>query len=257
MRGDRASRRAARASRHVLRGLVIAAAAIACGGSKPAGPTIATFRLIATHPLAVTEPSDLALDAYGGTLWTVSNHPARVYQLDRDGNVLKTLKYQGQDLEGIAFDPLTHTLWVTEERNRDLVQLSLDGDVLGRHRLDLPGKPNSGPEGVCLDERGRMFLVNEKDPGLFIELDRNLGISARRPLSFAGDYSAISSSRQKGCFWIVSDKSQMLYLWSKPRGVIEEFPLSFTKAEGVAVDEAAKLIYIVSESGNALYVFQM
>ena len=246
---------AAGAVRRLCTAPLLATLLTPCGGSHAAGAPV--IRLLAAHTLAVSEPSDLTLDTSTHTLWTVTNHPARVCQLDVQGNLLKTLKYEGQDLEGIAYDPATRTLWVAEEREREIVQLSLDGDVLGRHRLPLAGKPNSGPEGICLDDRGRMFVLNEKEPGLFIELDRRLRISARRPLAFAGDYSAISYSRRKGCFWIVSDQSQKLFLWSGPKGVIAEFPLSFPKAEGVAVDEAANLIYIVSEAGNTLYVFQM
>jgi len=237
-------------------GALLAAGVLGCGVSQAVEP-LKTFRLVATHPLTISEPSDLTIDDSGKTLWTVTNKPAKVYQLDLDGNVTKTLNYVGQDLEGIVYDSASRTLWVTEERTRELVHLNLDGDVLGRKQLDLVGKKNHGPEGICLDDRGRMFLVNEKEPGLFIELDRNLAISARLPLGFAGDYSGITYDRKKRCFWIVSDESQKLYMWTKPKGVIGEFSLPILKAEGVAVDEVAKLIYVVSDSENKLYVFHM
>jgi len=240
----------------IVQGTLFAAALLAATVSLPADSSLKTLHLVATHPLTISEPSDLAIDPSGHTLWTVTNKPARVFQLDLEGNVTKTLAYVGQDLEGIAYDPTSRTLWVAEERTREIVHLSLDGDVLGRTTLDLPGKANHGPEGIALDDRGRMFLVNEKDPGLFIELTRDHAISARRPLAFAGDYSGISYDRKKGCFWIVSDQSQALFLWSKSKGVIGQFPLGFPKAEGVAVDEATKTVYVVSDSENKLYVYR-
>lgn len=207
--------------------------------------------------MAVPEPSDLAMDVSGKVLWTVSNHPARVHQLDLEGNVLKTLKFEGRDLEGIAFDPADRTLWVVEERTREIIHLSLDGDEIGRHRLDLPGKKNKGPEGICLDDRGHMFMVTEKEPGLFVELDARRAVAKRQRLGFALDYSAISYAPGSQGFWIMSDESQKLFLWTKRKGVIAELAVPFTKAEGVAVDEAARLIYIVSETDNKLYIYRM
>jgi uncharacterized protein YjiK len=236
---------------------LLAALVSGCSDSQAVEPSLKALHLEATHPLQISEPSDLAIDETGKTLWTVTNKPARVYQLDLEGNVVKTLKYEGEDLEGIAYDPASRTLWVAEERSREVVHLSLDGDVIARKGLDLAGKRNHGPEGICLDDRGRMFLVNEKDPGMLVELGKDLAITARRPLEFAGDYSGISYDRARGCFWIVSDESRKLYLWSRPKGVIGEFPLAFPKAEGVAVDEAAKRVYVVSDSENTLYVFRM
>ena len=79
----------------------------------------------------------------------------------------------------------------------------------------------------------------------------------KRPLAFALDYSGMAQSRKPGRFWIVSDQSQKLYLWDKAKGVVGECALPFPKAEGVAVDEAAKRIYIVSDSENTLYVYQL
>lgn len=242
--------------RTIVPGALIVSVVLASAASRAADPGLKALHLEATHPLTITEPSDLAIDETGRTLWTVTNKPARVYQLDLDGNVTKTLSYVGRDLEGIAYDPASRTLWVTEERTRELVHLSLDGEILGRTTLDLPGKPNHGPEGITLDDRGRMFLVNEKDPGLFVELNKDHAVSARRPLEFANDYSGITYDRKKACFWIVSDQSQALFLWSKSKGVIGQFPLGFPKAEGVAVDETARAVYVVSDSENKLYVYR-
>lgn len=224
--------------------------------SKPLHPPGAIgLDLIATYPLTVAEPSDLAIDESGTRLWTVGGTPDRVYQLDLHGKTVKTLSFVGADLEGVAYDRSDHTLWVAEENRRELVHLDLDGGVLSRHPLDLVGEKNSGIEGICLDDKGHLFALNEKRPGMFLELDSGHAISARRDVRFAKDYSGVAFDVKSGGFWIVSDQSQGLYLWSRKAGVVQRHPLPFRKAEGVAVDQATDRIYIVSDSENALYVY--
>jgi uncharacterized protein YjiK len=249
-----------RIGRVVVPVLALALLMLGRSESKPvARPEIQplSLRLLSTHALSFAEPSDLTINESGTVLWTVTNHPARVYQLDLNGNVVQTLHYAGADLEAIAYDRSDKTLWVVEERRREIIHLDLRGDVLSKTPLDLAGEPNSGPEGICLDEKHRMFLLNEKRPGLFVELNADLSIAAKQGLDFAKDYSGLAYDRKKACFWIVSDQSKKLYLWSKKKGVLGEYSLPFRKAEGVAVDEAANRIYIVSDSENKLYVYEM
>jgi uncharacterized protein YjiK len=236
-------------------GAMMGAIALGCNGSKPVEPKPSTLRLIASHPLSFPEPSDLTINESGTVLWTVTNHPEKVRQLDLDGTLVRTLPYDGNDLEGVVYDPSDSTLWVAEENRREVVHLDLNGNVLSRTALGLTGERNSGLEGICLDDAGRMFLLNEKHPGLFLETNPDLSIASQLTLTFADDYSGMSYDRQKSCYWIVSDQSQKLYLWSKPTGVAKEYPLSFPKPEGVAFDEAANLLYIVSDSTNTLYVY--
>lgn len=241
-----------------LLGLLASAPAADRADAKlPAPPPAAGLKLIASYALSLSEPSDLALDGSGMSLWTVTDRPGRVHQLRLDGTLIRTLKFVGEDLEGIAYDASDRTLWVAEENLRQVVHLDLEGKVLSRHPLGLTGKKNSGIEGLCLDAKGRMFVLNEKDPGLFLELDAKRSIATRRTLTFARDYSAITYDRDRDGFWIVSDQSQELYRCDRAAGVRQEFPLPFPKPEGIAVDAATKRAYLVSDSENRLYVFQL
>ncbi len=229
---------------------------LGCADSQPTSPSLPSLPSLGSYGLTVTEPSDLAIDETGTILWTVTNDPDSVYQLTTTGTRVKTLKYSGQDLEGVAYDPATQTLWVAEENQRSLVQLDLDGNVLARHDLSLTGEPNSGLEGICLDAGGAMFLLNEKLPGMFIPLNPDVSIASKDTLTFAGDYSGICYEPGSTNFWIVSDQSHRLYLWSKTTGVTKEYDLPFLKAEGVAFDPATNRVYVVSDSENRLYVYQ-
>jgi len=231
-----------------------------CGGGAkvtgPPPPQIPQLALIETHALTIPEPSDVAIDDTGTSLWMVGNNPERVYQLDLAGALLKTLPYDGHNLEGVAFDSRDRTLWVAEENRREVVHLDLNGGVLSRYALGLNGEQNSGLEGICLDDGGHVFVLNEKLPGMFIDLDAALVIATEDTLHFAKDYSGMTYDPQRACFWITSDQSERLFLWSKAGGVAAEYLLPFPKPEGVALDAAAHRIYVVSDSTKTLYVYQ-
>ena len=242
----------------VLFGLLAVPPVFAIVKAKPPGRQgLHELRFISSHPLDVPEPSDLTIDEAGTSLWTVADGSGKVYELTLDGHVVRALPFVGEDLEGIAYDRSDRTLWVAEENRREIVHLNLDGEVLSRHTLGLQGEKNSGLEGLCLDDKGHMFALNEKRPGLFLELDGNTSIAVRREVTFARDYSGITYDRKKGCFWIVSDQSQSLYAWKPGAGVLKEYSLPFRKAEGVAVDDASKRVYIVSDSEKRLYVYRL
>jgi uncharacterized protein YjiK len=232
---------------------------LACGADAPriSGPDGSRLVLLSSHSLAIEEPSGLALDASRTSLWTVGNHPQRIHRLSLDGRRQSTLDYKGDDMEGIACDPTDGTLWIVEEAQREVVHLSTGGRVLSRHQLELSGEANSGLEGICLDAEGAVYVLNEKRPGLFISLNTDLSIKSQQLLGFAQDYSSLDCDRSRDAFWVLSDQSQALYLWSPQGGVLGGYALPYSKAEGSAVDAAAGRIYIVSESGHMLYVYRI
>jgi uncharacterized protein YjiK len=236
------------------------AAALLAGCSKSSNPAAPAgtppITLLAVHPLAIREPSDLTIDETGTILWTVTNHPEKVYRLGLDGHVADSLSYIGQDLEGVAYDPRDHTLWLAEENLRQVVHIDLTGAVLAKYPLGLTGEQNKGLEGICLNDSGTVFVLNERDPGLFIRLRPDVSIATMTNLTFAGDYSGITYDLGKRCFVIVSDQSQAIYLWDETNHVLTSRALPFKKPEGVAYDPAANRIYLVSDASNALYVFE-
>jgi uncharacterized protein YjiK len=234
---------------------------IACGcggGGDPAKPAPGkTLPLEASYPLSIVEPSGLAIDDTGASLWTVTNNPSHVYRLDAAGTVVDTLKYDGRDLEGIEYDSRDGSLWVVEEDRRQVIHLDLAGRVLSRHTLALPGEPNSGLEGIGLGPDGRLCVLNEKNPALFVELADDFSIAQQWALGFAADVSGLCAGRDPDTYWIVSDQEQRLYLWSRDHGVLDEYSLPYPKAEGVAFDSVGNRIYIVSDSENRMFVYKL
>lgn len=212
--------------------------------------------LLYHQPLEVKEPSGLTLDPERKTLWAVGDN-SDVYQLDLRGGVLARFRGVGADLEGIAFSPKDSTLWVADEADNSLIQLSRSGQRLARHQLALRSEDNKGLEGICLDGQSRIFVLNEKKPGLFIALAPDLSIERRLTLTFARDYSDLAFEAQGGNFWVLSDQDQALFLWSPEQGVLRTFLLPFSNPEGVAVDPVGQRLYLVSDAEEGLYAFSL
>ena len=209
--------------------------------------------------LSFAEPSGLTYDPDTQTLWTVNDPPNnKIYNISLDGELLETLTFMGNDLEGIAFDINTNTLWIAEEGTSEIINVSLLGEELKREHLSLSQyNSDSGLEGLCLGNSGKFYLLKEKEPGLFIEVSQDFSTLTETELSFADDYSGICYDSTRDGFWIVSDESEKLYLWDLTNGVREEYPLNFPKAEGIVFIAETNSFYIVSDSEQKLYKFHI
>ncbi|OQX89028.1 hypothetical protein B6D60_00290 [candidate division KSB1 bacterium 4484_87] len=221
-------------------------------------PSDSRLQLIQAHRMEVTEPSGLSLDKSRQFLWTVNDPPSnQVYKIDLTGKIIETLTYSGDDLEGVTCDISEDALWIAEESKREIVKISFTGEELERHPIAISGNSKNGLEGITMTRDGEIWLVNEKDPGELIQLTSDFSIKYQFVLSVATDYSGICADTTDGRFWVVSDESQLLFLWDKKNGVIEQYSLPFKKAEGIAVDFDNDLFYIVSDSEQKLYVFKI
>ncbi len=242
-----------RKSRLGLLCLALGAFWLGCGSGSPIKPPTSRLNLVASRVLSINEPSGLAINDSATSLWAVTNQ--HVYHLDMSGQVIKRLNYDGVDLEGITYDRSDRTLWVAEEASREVVHLDLNGDVLSRTATGLTGVLNHGIEGICLDSSGRMFVLNEQDPGLLVELRADHTVATQQTLTFADDYSDLAASSELDHFWILSDQSRSISLLARPGGVVRQYTLPFPKPEGLAVDEAANRFYVVSDSTHTLYIY--
>lgn len=219
--------------------------------------------LLATFSLAISDPSGLALDPDGVHLWTVSDRPGvGIYKITLQGEIVKNLRFNSQDLEGIAVDPVDGTLWVVEERKREVVNVSREGVVLSSTFLEIPGNnPNDGLEGITIRPQNRHFYVlNEKNPRLLIHLDAQLAIQKITPIDFSGqffmgDIAGIDYNTRENTLWILSDQSAKIVVTDLDGNPLKFYDTGVTKGEGIAVDAVKRLVYIVSDSESELYVF--
>lgn len=213
----------------------------------------ASLRIITRRTLQVPEPSGLTFFGSDSYLWTVSDQTGILYKIDRSGRILKTLDINGSDLEGVCYNDVTNELLVVEENLAEVVRLDTLGNIKGRSRI-LDTHDNSGLEGVCVDKIGTIFVLKEKDPGLFIELNTNLSVRESVTLTFASDYSDITCDITANRFWIASDQDQKIFLWDKAEGVLEEYSIPVENPEGIAVDFQNERFYLTSDSRGELYV---
>jgi uncharacterized protein YjiK len=210
---------------------------------------------ISDKTISIAEPSGLALGRDAATLWTVSDRTNRIYQLDLEGAVLKTLDFTGDDLEGIAYDAKHDALWVAEEQKRQILKISTDGTLLQTIDIDIQGAENNGLEGVAIDTLGRIWLVNEKKPQLLLRLSADFSTDVVYYPETTKDYSDICTDRTPGRIWVLSDESRMLFLWQEGKGVVETYALDVSKPEGLAIDFNTAAVYIVSDDDQKLCKF--
>ena len=214
---------------------------------------------VSTYRIDVPEPSGLSLHVNGKSLWTVSDQTAKVYQISLDGQLLKTLSYQGEDLEGISQSLLDFSLWVAEERSREIVHLDSTGKELSRHFIPVDqGNVNSGLEGIAIHPgTGQNYVLNEKDPAVFLKLSANQSIDHSTTIDFVTDCSGLAFEPQGPFCWLVSDESKTVVKCDSTGTKLVSYKINVDKAEGIAVSVADSIIYIVSDSEQKLYLFQM
>jgi len=215
------------------------------------------LKFINEYNLDIQEPSGLTFNNSYDALYTVSDNNNRVYKISLNGMILSELSYQGNDLEGVAYQQNNNTLWIAEERLREVVNIDLNGNELARKKINISGSNNHGLEGICFDTTGAMYLLNEKQPNLWIKLKNDFSIKEKIEINSVGDLSGITYDKKHKTFWIVSDESELLFKWLPQQGIIKSYNIKITKAEGVAFNEKLNRIYIVSDATSKLYVYQL
>ena len=218
----------------------------------------ALLHLIKSYPLQISAASDISFGKNYNSLWIVSDIPgSNIFEVDLEGNLIQTIKFNGADLEGIAYDHHHDVLWVVEERKRELIKISPAGTELERRPINITGKPNSGLEGITIDSTDHIWIANEKKPAQLLLLNPDFSIKERVEIGSAKDLSGLCWDPHLDALWIVSDESKLLIHWQKTSGVLQEFNLPFKKAEGIAVHPRTNQIYIVSDKINKLFLFEI
>ena len=213
------------------------------------------LELMNTYSINVLEPSGLAINSDGTILYTVSDKTNKIYKLSTTGTILQTFNYVGNDLEGVSTFS-NNKLLVVEERTKEVVEYDMGTGDFNKHTIDYENTAaNSGLEGITYnDNDDTIYILNEKDPGLLMNLRSNYTILSKVKLDFASDYSGIFYESATDILWIVSDQSKTINKCTLSGKLIKSYPINVIKAEGIAVSNDK--IYVVSDAQAKLYIFK-
>ena len=212
------------------------------------------LELIAIYNIDVLEPSGLAINNSGNTLYTVSDNTAQVFKLSTKGEVIQTFNYVGQDLEGVSTFK-DNKLLLAEERTKEIVEFDMQTGIYSKHEIDYDNNSsNSGMEGITYNiNDNSIYILNEKDPGKLIKLRLDYTVMAEYDLNFASDYSGIYYENSTNNLWILSDQYSTLNKCTLTGDLIESYPVRITQPEGVAIGN--EKVYIISDAEEKLYIY--
>lgn len=207
--------------------------------------------------LTVPEPSGLFFDKTSKTFWTVSDENSTIYNIDSLGNIISEIKVNGKDLEGIT--KLNDTTLVTIlERERTIIFLNINGTELNKINLDLKGEPNKGLEGITYNStKNELYIINEKDPGLLLTIDSSNSVIKKQELYFTSDYSGLDYVEELDMLWIISDEGNAIMQCTTEGKLIKKFTVDVEQIEGIAVDYENKLIYIISDPLEKMFIYRL
>ena len=217
------------------------------------------LKLVSEFNLSISEPSGLCSYENPKEFLTVSDQTDKIYVVSEKGTVLRNFNFTGQDLEGIAYDPILNEIFIVEETSRQIFRLDTNGVELSRFPIDIYYEDdNHGPEGISFNtETKHLFVVIEKNPGKLLEINLSGEIINDYHLSFADDYSAIFFDADENRLWILSDESKTLTSCDLSGKAINKYSTGINKGEGLVVDTQNKMVYIVSDQESKMYVLSI
>jgi uncharacterized protein YjiK len=116
-------------------------------------------------------------------------------------------------------------------------------------------------EGIAIDPiMEHFYIINEKIPAEFIELDNEFKVVRQIPIQFGSEYQLddlsgifyVSEDRE---FWILSDESKRIVITDFNLNPLRSYELGREKFEGIAVDDSSGRVYLVNDEENKLYVY--
>ncbi len=216
------------------------------------------FDLVNSYKISVPEPSGLSFAADNKSLYTVSDRTNKIYRISLEGKLIEEINCTAEDLEGIVFDNSGTNIWLADERKRRLINVDLQGKTLKTFDLKIDSKKkNSGIEGLTINKNtGYLLCLNEKKPGLLIKVDKTGNIAETHKLDFAKDYSGVFHDAHTNKLWIVSDKSMTITRFDANGKIEHTYQTDIESMEGIVVDSQKRLIYVVSDELERLFIFK-
>lgn len=241
--------------------------------------------VIEAKPIAdIRDVSALTYDPDRRSLFSVTNKPARVIELNLQGELLRTIDLQGfGDPEAIEYvGPDTYV--IADEREQRLVKVRIDDDTavldaadFQQLSLGIGRNGNKGFEGLAYDAQDQRLLVaKERDPVRIFEVLGFPHIDESKPLAlqvntdpkrdarlFVRDLSSLDFDSATGHLLALSDESRLVIELNAAGEPVSTLSLlrgqhglqhGVPQAEGIASDQAGNL-YLISEP-NLFYLFR-
>ena len=207
--------------------------------------------------LKVPEPSGLHFESKTNSLWMVSDENSTIYNVDLKGEILSKIIIDGLDLEGITIIK-DSIIAVVLERDRTIVLLDKKGKVQKRINVDISGKKNKGLEGISYNSvKNTFFVVNEKKPGVLLEIDITGKTIAKNELTFASDYSGLFFDQIENVLWIISDEDKAIFKCTPQGELLKKYKVDIEQIEGISIDLENSILYIISDPSEKLYIFEL
>ena len=243
--------------RIILSTLIITYMILSCS-EKSTNPPNMELVTINSYNLQIREPSGLSFGKDYQTLWVVSDLPyGNIYEISLEGNILRTLDFRGDDLEGITYDQTENVLWAIDEQRNEIIKLCPDQGELERVTIPVYASAEHGLEGISFESQNKYWIANEKLPKKLFLLNSDFSVEQEYEPDLAKDYSGLCVNPANGILWIVSDESQLLIKWSTRDGIYEKYDLPMKKAEGIAINHQNGQIFIVSDGEQKLYQLEI
>ena len=229
------------------------------GGPDPPLPVLQSALLRAE---GIREPSGIAYHADRGTLF-VADDGGTLGEMRLDGRVIRTRRVRQADIEGVAVDPGTGMLYLAVEGDDAVLLVDPESlDVLAEYVLPrsdggitLLGEGGNGVEAIAVVGPGRLFVANQDDPPVVVEVDLPGDGSAPRILSHfrpeATDLSALYWDDHRQVLMLVSDSGNRLMAYSRTGELRASWTLPGRDQEGLAVAPDGTT-YVAQDSGGVL-----
>jgi len=200
----------------------------------------------------LSEPSGIVYNSTNNSFYIVSDTIAKIFEINLNGNLIKEILVNANDLEGITLSSNNDTIYVVEESDNLITSFLLNGSKINSFSKDVSTNSSNGLEGITFDNMRNLFVINEKFPKYLIKLKNQVELGSYE-ITEVEDLSDICYDNALDCFWLISDESKKVIKISKTGIVQSEWSIPFDKGEGITFVEDK--MYIVRDSDSKMYIF--
>jgi len=200
----------------------------------------------------LSEPSGIVYNSANNSFFVVSDTLTQIFEIDMNGNLLRSIQVNANDLEGITLSINRDTIYVVEESDNLVTSFLLNGTKIKSFSVDVSTNSINGLEGIAIDANNNIYVLNEKLPRYLVKLQNEVEIS-RTEITAADDLSDVCYDYVLDCLWIISDESEKIIKVTKSGSLISEWQIPFSKGEGITLVD--NKIYVVRDSNAKMYIF--